>query len=96
MKANFSFQPTSVASESVFNIDKLVMFWKSVLHSKTIKQLFQVDDDENQFCQEGLVVTQNFMRKRINEEEFRICSKCPAPHHSKNGPGDSKYKIKCS
>ena len=58
--------------------------------------LFQVYDDRRKAILpgrgEGLVISQNFIKKRANEEEFRLCKKCPAPQ---NGDGGSKYKIMC-
>lgn len=78
VKSNFSFQPTSVASESVFNDDKEVydVRRKAILPGRG----------------EGLVVAQNFIKNRANEEQFRLCKQCPAPQ---NNGGGAKYKIMC-
>ena len=95
VKANFSFQPTSVASESVFNDDKEVNFFNiNLVAPETC--LFQVYDDRRKRILtgrgEGLVIAQNFIKKRANEEEFRLCKQCPAPQ---NSDGECKYKIMC-
>ena len=62
-RAYSSFQTTSVASERVFNIDGLVM-------TKLRKNM----DPERG---ESMVVSQDFLKRRVNKEEFRLCPKCP-------------------
>ena len=41
---------------------------------------------------EGLIVAQDYLRQRINEEEFQLCKECPAPQ---NKNGVTNYKILC-
>ena len=64
-RAYSSFQPTSVASERVFNIDGLVM-------TKLRKNM----DPERG---ESMVVSQDFLKRRVNKEEF--CFAPSAPSH---------------
>lgn len=41
---------------------------------------------------EGLIVAQDYLKQRINKEEFRICEKCPQPQSA----GESaRYKVSC-
>ena len=76
--ANFSFQATSLASERIYNKDKLVY------------------DDRRKSIQvergAGLIVAQDYLRQRINKEEYRLCPDCPQPQ---NSGGGAKYKITC-
>ena len=79
VKANAAFQATSVASERIFNIDKLVY-----------------DDRRKKLDVErssGLVIAQDFLKRRTNPAEFRLCHECPAPQSQKKG--QPKYKINC-
>ena len=41
---------------------------------------------------EELVIAQNYIKKRVSEEEYRLCDKCPAPQ---NISGETKYNIMC-
>ena len=55
----------SVSSERIFNVDKLVY-----------------DDRRKSLDAErgsGLVVAQDYLKRRKNPAEFRLCSECPAP-----------------
>ena len=78
VRANFSFQATSLASERIYNKDKLVY------------------DDRRKSIQvergAGLIVAQDYLRQRINKEEYRLCPDCPQPQ---NSGGGAKYKITC-
>ena len=58
-----SFQPTSVASERVFNIDGLVM-------SDRRKSM---DPERHEDC----VIVQDYLKRRVNPEAFKLCSSCP-------------------
>ena len=58
-----SFQPTSVASERVFNIDGLVM-------SDRRKSM---DPERHEDC----VIVQDYLKRRENPEAFKLCSSCP-------------------
>ena len=40
----------------------------------------------------GLVIAQDYLKRRKNPSEFRLCSDCPAPQSSKVQP---KYRINC-
>ena len=95
VKSNFSFQPTSVASESVYNDDKEVGRDNLSYLNNTLT-FFQVYDVRRKAILpgrgEGLVVAQNFIKNRANEEQFRLCKQCPAPQ---NNGGGAKYKIMC-
>ena len=65
VKGNGAFQATSVASERIFNVDKLVY-----------------DDRRKSLDTElgsGLVIAHDFLVRRKNPEEFRLCQECPAP-----------------
>ena len=74
--ANSSFQATSCASERVYNIDGLVM----------MKQRKNMTTDMHG----KLVILQDYLKKRINTEEFRLCPKCPQPPSLQ-----SCYKVCC-
>ena len=79
VKANGAFQATSVASERIFNVDKLVC-----------------DDRRKSLGVEtgsGLVIAQDFLMRRENPAEFRLCLQCPAPQSS---VGQPTYKIDCA
>ena len=79
VKANGAFQATSVASERIFNVDKLVF-----------------DDRRKRIDVErgsGLVIAQDYLKRRQNRAEFRICPDCPAPQSLKGQP---KYRINCA
>ena len=76
-RAYSSFQPTSVASERVFTIDGLIM----------TKQRKCIDPERR----ESLLISQDYMRNRMNKETFNLCTKCPQPPN----PG-SCYKITCA
>ena len=79
VKANAAFQATSVASERIFNVDKLVY-----------------DDRRKSLGVEtgsGLVIAHDFLMRRKNPAEFRLCPQCPAPQSS---TGQPCYKINCA
>ena len=79
VKANGAFQATSVASERIFNVDKLVY-----------------DDRRKSLGVEtgsGLVIAHDFLMRRKNPAEFRLCPQCPAPQSS---VGQPTYKINCA
>ena len=63
VKANASFQATSLASERCFNKDKL-------LFGTTRKSL--TEDHA-----EGMIFLHDYIRKRCVVEEFQICPMCP-------------------
>ena len=75
--ANSSFQATSTPSERVFNIDGLVM----------TKQRKNMNVDRHG----KLVILQDYLKKRVNHEEFRLCPQCPQPPSF-----DAAYKVSCS
>ena len=76
-RAYYSFQPTSVASERIFNIDGLIM----------TKQRKNIDPERG----EKLVITQDFLKRRANKEEFKLCTKCPQPPNL-----SACYKVSCT
>ena len=79
VKSNGAFQATSVASERIFNVDKLVY-----------------DDKRKRLDVErgsGLVIAQDYLKRRKNQAEFRLCPDCPAPQSEKGQP---KYRINCA
>ena len=39
----------------------------------------------------GLVVVQDYLKRRMNGREYEICDQCPAPQAG----GQSKYRISC-
>ena len=78
VRANFSFQATSVASEQIYNKDKLVYDDK--------RKCIKVERGA------GLVIAQDYLKSRINREEYRLCPDCPQPQNSEGG---AKYKISC-
>ena len=65
MKANGAFQPTSLASERLFNKDKMLF--------GTTRQLLTEEHGE------GFIFLHDFLNKRMAEGEFRICEDCPNP-----------------
>ena len=65
VKSNGAFQATSVASERIFNVDKLV-------YDERRKSL-EVERGS------GLVIAQDYLQRRKNPAEFRLCTQCPAP-----------------
>ena len=76
MKANASFQPTSLASERCFNKDRM-------LFGTTRKSI--TEEHAN-----GMIFLHDYIRKRCDEEAFRLCEQCPSP------PSDgTNYKITC-
>ena len=78
VKANAAFQATSVASERIFNVDKLV-------YDERRKRL----DVERS---SGLVIAQDYLKRRRNLAEFRLCHQCPAPQSQRGQP---RYNINC-
>lgn len=75
-RANSSFQATSVASERVFSIDNLVMK----------KQRKNMNPERHA----NLVFSQDFLKKRVNNETFRLCKKCGQPPNE-----GASYKLTC-
>ena len=78
VKTNGAFQATSVCSERTYNLDKLI-------YQDRRKSL---DKERGS----GLVVAQDYLQRRKNKEEYRLCSDCP-PTQSK--VGQTKYRISC-
>ena len=79
VKANGAFQANAIASERIFNVDKLVY-----------------DDRRKSLGVEtgsGLVIAHDFLMRRKNPAEFRLCPQCPAPQSS---TGQPCYKINCA
>ena len=74
---NASFQATSTSSESVVNVDGLVM----------TKQRKNMNVERHG----KLVILQDYLKKRVNHEEFRLCPQCPQPPSF-----DAAYKVSCS
>ena len=65
MKANGAFQPTSLASERLFNKDK---------------QLFGVTRQSlTEEHGEGFIFLHDFLNKRMVTEQYQLCVKCPRP-----------------
>ena len=67
----------SVASERVFNIDGLIM----------TKQRKCIDAQRG----EELVIAQDYLKKRVNKESYRLCTKCPQPPNL-----SASYKVTCA
>ena len=65
MKANGAFQPTSLASERLFNKDKMLF--------GTTRQSLTEEHGE------GFIFLHDFLNKRMAEGEYRICETCPNP-----------------
>jgi hypothetical protein len=65
MKANGAFQPTSLASERLFNKDKL-------LYGQTRQQMTEGHG-------EGYIFLHDYLNKRMQPERFQLCAKCPNP-----------------
>ena len=40
----------------------------------------------------GMVVTQDYLKRRVNSREFVLCTECPAAQSK----GQSKYNISCA
>ena len=61
-----------------------------------IKGVFQVYDDRRKSILvekgSGLVVVQDYLKRRGNVREFELCDHCPAPQAG----GQSKYRISCN
>ena len=71
--------PVVLNSERIFNVDKLVY-----------------DDRRKSLGVEtgsGLVIAHDFLVRRKNPAEFRLCPQCPAPQSS---VGQPTYKINCA
>ena len=76
-EAYWSFHATSTSSELVFNINGMVM----------TKQRKNMDMEGHR----KMFIPQDYLKKRVNNEEFRLCPLCPQP------PSPSAtYKISCS
>ena len=65
MKSNAAFQPTTLASERMFNKDKL-------LFGQTRKRLGTVRSS-------GLIFLHDYIIKRVDPAEYKICPTCPKP-----------------
>ena len=63
MKANAAMQPTSLASERLFNKDKL-------LYGTTRQTLTEEHG-------EGFIFLHDYLNKRMTPGKFKICTKCP-------------------
>lgn len=65
MKSNAAFQTTSLASERLFNKDRL-------LYGTTRQQM---TEDHG----EGYIFLHDFLNKRMQPEQFTLCRRCPNP-----------------
>ena len=72
MKANGAFQANAIASERIFNVDKLV-------YDDRRKSL-GVETGS------GLVIAHDFLMRRKNPAEFPLCPQCPGPQSSTGQP----------
>lgn len=71
MKSNGAFQPTSLASERLFNKDKLLFGTTRVMLTEEHA--------------EGLIFLHDYLNKRMVKGHFEPCSSCPnAPHEGAN------------
>ena len=93
-QANAGFQATSLASERIYNIDKLVSVKLFVVEKVDIIFTLQIYDDRRKSIDvergSGLVVAEDYLKRRMNVVEFELCSECP------RFQSQSKYKISCA
>lgn len=92
-KANAGFQATSLASERIYNVDKLVSV-AFLLVKKFDNFTSQIYDDRRKSIDvergSGLVVAEDYLKRRMNTAEFELCSECP------RFQSQSKYKVSCA
>jgi len=67
MKSNGAFQPTSLASERLFNKDKMLF--------GTTRTRFE----ENRA--EGFVFLGDYLNRRVGKAKYVVCKGCPQPPH---------------